>query len=163
MGNHVSNARQGQDGYWYWATCTEKDCTPAQAHYRIYNKNAGTIPVVSDAEEKYILFDVITMQEMLSKDSDRANFLKEWHFLETGGDGNMPEKPCIRVSPCNGIVKEKGLCCKEPIVTVANEETTENKEMSKTVWISIAIISSILIILIIASAFYFSRPLSQQT
>lgn len=166
MGNHVSNAKQGTDGYWYWAPCAEKGCTPPQAHYRVYNKNAGKVPVVSDAQAGYMLFDVPTMEEMLSNDEYRNDFLREWYHLESGVE-KLPDNPCIRVSPCHGIVKEKNLCCDSS--NAANTDiihiTEEQKEqgMSSFKWFMIISIASILILLSVIGAFYYSFPLSKET
>lgn len=165
MGNHVSNAKQGTDGYWYWAPCAEKGCTPPQAHYRVYNKNAGKVPVVSDSQAGYILIDVPTMEEMLSTDEYRNDFLREWYHLENGVD-KLPDDPCIRVRPCQGIVKEKNLCCDS--INAANTDihiSEEQKEqgMSSFKWFVIISIASILILLSVIGAFYYSFPLSKET
>jgi hypothetical protein len=123
MGNIASTATKGTDGYYYMQTCTDTaNCPPANPNYKLYNRNASLIPIVSNPIDSSVLLSKEDVEKAIME--DKAKFTKGWWYLDTRENVNIenlekdivsyktPENACLRIEPCDGVVKQHKLCCK---------------------------------------------------
>lgn len=146
MGNLASTATKGQDGYYYMNLCPQgsKDCPPSDPYYKVFNKNATVIPIVSNPTDNSVLLKKSNVDENVMEDKDK--FIKGWYYLDTHDNVNLntiekdlesfkpPNNACVRIDPCDGAVKQHGICCPSTVslptaVSIAskpaNSTTTE--------------------------------------
>lgn len=143
MGNLAIAATKGTDGYYYMQTCPDaKECPATDPNYKLYNRNASLIPIVSNPNDSSVLLSKKDVDAALTKDKD--NFVKGWHYLDTHENikldtlerdiktYTLPEKACLRITPCEGAVKDKSVCCNTMDTLPVQGSITKNNAVTPT-------------------------------